>query len=287
MSDILFQNVRTTFNKAMMETEVPDCSKFVTTVPSKAKEEVYKWMKGLPGMREWVGDRIIHSLSHQEYTVKNKDYEFSLGLDTNDIEDDQYGMYVITLNSGGAACAQWKPKLCFNALASGFTSICHDGQYFFDTDHPNFDEDDTTFSNFQGGTGTAWFLTDTSRFLKAILFQDRKKPKFERLSTPESERRNRKMEVGAHGRGAAAYSLPQLCFASKQPLDTNNFEDAVQTMAGYKNCMGDPMGINPDLLIVPKTLMGAARRIVKRDTLANGEGNIWEGAAELLETSLL
>ena len=44
-------------------------------------------------MREWIGDREIQNLSASDYTIKNKDYELTVGVDRNDIEDDTLGIY--------------------------------------------------------------------------------------------------------------------------------------------------------------------------------------------------
>nr|WP_235669647.1 Mu-like prophage major head subunit gpT family protein [Solidesulfovibrio carbinolicus] len=66
-------------------------------------------------------------------------------------------------------------------LRLGLSTLCFDGQYFFDTDHPvNPNVDGTgaaaTIANIADGTGIPWFLLGTSRVLKPVLFQERTKP---------------------------------------------------------------------------------------------------------------
>ena len=53
--------------------------------------------------------------------------------------------------------------LIFQAYPAGFSSLCYDDQYFFDTDHPVFPNADgtgapTTWSNFTTGAGAALYV---------------------------------------------------------------------------------------------------------------------------------
>ena len=40
-------------------------------VNSTTKLENYGWMKNIPGVREWIGDRIIHNLETSNYLLFN------------------------------------------------------------------------------------------------------------------------------------------------------------------------------------------------------------------------
>lgn len=59
-------------------------------VPSVSREENYKWLGQIPRMREWVGEREIQNLSASDYTIKNKDFELTIAVPRNDIEDGNY-----------------------------------------------------------------------------------------------------------------------------------------------------------------------------------------------------
>jgi len=63
----------------------------------------------------------------------------------------------------------------FAVLASGFTTSDYDGVPFFATTHPaiNAANVSVNVSNFGGGAGTPWFLMDTSRAVRPIIFQER------------------------------------------------------------------------------------------------------------------
>lgn len=46
-------------------------------------------------MREWIGDKVVKSLAAFNYTIRNKDWEATVEVDRNDIEDDQIMGYAL------------------------------------------------------------------------------------------------------------------------------------------------------------------------------------------------
>jgi phage major head subunit gpT-like protein len=65
------------------------------------------------------------------------EYEASIEVNHADIKDDQTGQYGIQAKSIGESAKAFPDELVFETLLpGGFTSLCYDGQYFFDTDHP-------------------------------------------------------------------------------------------------------------------------------------------------------
>ena len=125
----IFVGFNTIFNKVFSETETK-YEKIATTVPSKTKEENYKWLGKIPSMREWIGDREIQNLSASDYTIKNKDYELTVGVDRNDIEDDTLGIYNPVVSDIAASTKTFPDKLVFKMLKEGFDNKCYDGQPF-------------------------------------------------------------------------------------------------------------------------------------------------------------
>lgn len=121
-----------------------------TTVPSTTARNDYAWMTLLPQMREWVGARVVQNLSLHTYTIENKDWELTLGVRRNDIEDDNLGIYTPVAQQFGEAARQHPDSLILDLLRTGETKLCYDGQYFFDTDHPINSVDATAgiFSNY-------------------------------------------------------------------------------------------------------------------------------------------
>jgi phage major head subunit gpT-like protein len=250
-------------------------------VPSSVREETYAWLGAFPKMREWVGERQIKNLTLQSYTIKNKDWEVTIEVDRNDIEDDAIGVYRPIVAELGRAAAQHPDELVASLLKDGFTKTCYDGQYFFDTDHP---VGTGTASNFGGGSGTAWFLLDASREIRPLIFQSRREVEFVSKDRPDDESAfmRKKYIYGVDRRDNAGYGLWQLAYGSKDTLDATNYGAARAAMMGFKDGEGKPLGIMPSLLVVSPELESAAREILINERDASGATNQWRGSAELL-----
>ncbi len=153
-------------------------------VPSANKTNDYKFMLQFPMLREWIGDRQIRSLAAANFQITNKDYEATVEVDRNDIEDDQLGVYNPVVAELGRSARQHPDTLIAALLAAGFSTACYDGEYFFDTDHP---VGSGTQSNDGAGGGTAWYLLDTTRAIKPFIFQQRTQPMLVRQDRPDDE----------------------------------------------------------------------------------------------------
>jgi phage major head subunit gpT-like protein len=125
---------RTEFNRAF-ELATTDHEPYVITVPSTKKKEQYKWMGTLPVMREWLSDAQFDRLSAHGWEIENKPWQVGLEVDREDIEDDQLGLIVPTVQEMGEEARRHPGVLVWNLVNQGFTSVCYDGQFFYDTDH--------------------------------------------------------------------------------------------------------------------------------------------------------
>lgn len=125
---------KTIFNKVFSETKT-DWEKIATKVPSETSEESYKWLGKIPRMREWIGDREIQNLTGADYAIKNKDFEVTIGVDRNDIEDDKIGVYNPVIQDIAQSTVTFPDTLVFKLLVSGFATKCYDGQPFFSDAH--------------------------------------------------------------------------------------------------------------------------------------------------------
>lgn len=250
---------------------------------STSSDETYGWLKDIPGVREWVGDRVIHKLSNDGFRLTNKDYESTIGVDTNTIEDDKYAIFGPRFRLMGAARERHPDETLWPLLKRGFTEACWDGQYFFDTDHPSLDKDGvaTTRANTDGGSGTPWFLIASASLLKPLIWQVRKDGGFQQLTPDEYVLRNRWVEYGVHLRAVGGFGFWPAIWGSKQTLNATNYAIARAAMIDMKGDYDKPLGLVPDLLIVPGALDDAARRIVVADYEANGASNIFKGTARL------
>ena len=131
----IYTAFNTVFNKAF-EGQHPTYEKVATVVPSTSESETYAWLRDIPGMREWIGEREIQNLSGSAYTIKNKDFELTVGVDRNAVEDDKIGLYNPSIQMLGESAALHPDELVYGLLANGFTEKCYDGKAFFATDHP-------------------------------------------------------------------------------------------------------------------------------------------------------
>ncbi|MFA5801536.1 MAG: Mu-like prophage major head subunit gpT family protein [Thermoleophilia bacterium] len=115
--------------------------------PSDTDQEGYSWVGEVPGMREWIDERVVKALKDYDYSIKNKRWESTIAVEVDAFEDRKLGQYQIRVKNLGNAAAQHLDELVFGtALAGADTALCFDGQYFIDTDHPLGDTG-TTFSN--------------------------------------------------------------------------------------------------------------------------------------------
>jgi len=186
----------------------------VTVAPSSSKSNTYGWMKKIPSMRKWVGERVIHGLASHGYQIENEDYELTLGVDRNDFKDDNLGQYDPLTRMLGEQAAKHPQQLLIDLLDNGHlsTAICFDGQNFFDTDHPVSAEDSSlgTQSNYRTST----------------------------------------------------------------TLDATNFFAMRAAMAGFKGEDDKPMGVIPNVLLVPPLLEKTALELVAAATVSTGGTNV-------------
>lgn len=265
--------------------------RIATTVPSTTKENKYGWLGKLPDMREWIGERAIHGIAEHDYSIKNVSYELTIGVDRDDIDDDNLGVYAPLMRSMGESVAAQPDMLCFGALKDGFTGTCYDGQNYFDTDHPVIDANgnEVSVSNTGGGAGLGWYLLSVRRSLKPIIFQERKKPEFVAMDNPDDPNvfSKKQLQYGTEARRNVGYGFWQMAFGSKQTLNKANYKDAREAILGMKGDYGRPLGLTPDLLVVPPGLEGEALEILNAERDAAGATNVYKGTAELLVTPWL
>lgn len=259
----------------------------VTVVPSSTSAEEYGWLGAFPNMREWLGDRVVNGMATHGYTIRNRSFEMTVGVPRPAIEDDQYGIYSPMMTEMGRAAAAHPDQLVFGLLKNGASTLCYDGQNFFDTDHPVLAADGSiaTQSNWDNnsGSGTAWYLLDTSRALKPIIFQDRKRPNFVAKTgeTDDNVFDRNEYVYGVDSRCNVGFGFWQLAYGSRKTLDETNLIAAYTAMTERLGDHGRPLGIKPTKLVVPPSLEFAARKLVNATTLANGADNVLKGLVEV------
>ncbi len=266
--------------------------KVATKVPSRSKENTYGWLSKFPALREWVGERTLKSLKESAYTLPNKKFEGTIDVDRADIEDDNLGIYGPVAQSMGQESEDHIDREVFRLLKNGFTNLCYDGQNFFDTEHPVAANEDGTGSvssvsniiNPDKTDGAPWFLLDTSRPLKPLIYQERTKAEMEVITDPKQSTvfMLDKYLYGVRARRAFGYGFWQQAVACRDTLNEENFNAAFQAMSEFERDGGDPLGCMPTLLVVPPALRAAANEVVKVMNKANGASNPNYKAVEVM-----
>lgn len=280
----IYIGFNTLFNRALTTVD-PLYKQIATVTPSTTDVETYAWLGDIPGMREWIGDREIQNLAASGYTIKNKDFELTIGIDRNAIEDDKIGLYNPSVEMLAQSAAMHPDELVFALLASGFSAKCYDDKPFFSDTHqmgkktasnkgtaqlsldayiaaragmmsltngkgralnivPDLlvvppaleakareilvaDFINGSRNTMQGtakplvvpqlaGHDKAWFLLSTSRPLKPLIYQERKKAKFVSLTseTDENVFMKKQFIYGADSRGNAGFGFWQMAYGS-------------------------------------------------------------------------
>lgn len=276
----------TAFNQGLALVADSQYGRVATTVPSTTGENEYAWLGKVPNVREWLGDRVVQNISSSGYRVRNKDFELTIGVDRNDIEDDNIGVYAPLFQEMGASTGAAYEQSVWALLKAGFTTECYDKQYYFDTDHPVLDANgkETSVANTDGGAGAPWFLIDDRRVLKPILLQVRKAWQFVPKDKLDDENvfHSKKFIYGVDGRYNVGFGFWQFAWGSKQTLDFDHYAAARAALMGMKGDYGRPLGIMPRLLVVGPSGEPAARKILTAENDEVGATNVWKGSAELL-----
>ncbi|CAN7437091.1 Mu-like prophage major head subunit gpT family protein [Acidovorax sp. LjRoot118] len=263
----------------------PMWGQIATLVPSTTAEQKYAWLGKFTKFREWIGERQYQNLAQHDYAVKNKTWENTVTVTRDEIEDDHYGIYKPVIQQLGQDAAEHPDELVFSLLKAAFTTPCYDGQYFFDTDHPvGPPGKQVSVSNYQGGSGTAWYLFDTTKVLKPLIYQKRRDYAFQSKTNLSDENVFKQNEFvwGADGRGNVGLGLWQLGYGSKEALSTTSYADA---RAAHQSLVGDngkPLVIRSSELWVPPSLEQEALEVVQAERLANGATNVMRNLSKVV-----
>ncbi|ASX11606.1 MULTISPECIES: Mu-like prophage major head subunit gpT family protein [Aeromonas] len=291
----LFTGFKKNFEDAKSEAPA-QYTKIATVIKSTTKSNTYGWLGKFPNLRKWVGDRVIESMKAHGYQIVNEDFEATVGVDRNDIEDDELGIYAPMFAEMGRSAGIHPDELCFGLLGAGFTTPCYDGQYFFDTDHPVYPKADGTGTPVltanvvvdAGYQGEPWFLLDTSRALKPVIFQDRKSPQLIAMTKIDDEAvfTRKEFRYGVDCRDAAGFGFWQLAFANKRALTPDNLWDAYSKMREFQADGGRKLGVKATMLVVHPSLEKLATQMLERE-LSNSSSNELKGKLELVVADYL
>lgn len=73
-------SVNIAFRDALQNGAAPVWNQFAYDAQSIGAAEVYPFLAGIPGLREWVGERVVHGLGMTTFTIANKTWENTIGV---------------------------------------------------------------------------------------------------------------------------------------------------------------------------------------------------------------
>jgi phage major head subunit gpT-like protein len=196
-------------------------------VRSGSRQTTYPWLGRTTKFREWLGSRVIQALEAHAYTIVNKNFEDTVGIDRNDVEDDTYGVYEPVIEQLGWDTKVHPDMLLFSTIKAAVTTPSsvpgYDGQPFFSETHPvgPMGSGQSQVANINSaGSGAYWFLIDASRPIRPFIFQLRREYAVTRMNTLTDEAvfNRREFRYGVDGRANTGVGLWQLCYASNMDL---------------------------------------------------------------------
>ena len=133
--------------------------------PSNGESKTYSFLDKIPRLRKWLAGspRMMQNASLRGYNLINDDYELSVEVERNKFEDDLYMNFGSLFEQMGAQAALWPDDVVAAVLQAGAaaTSLCYDGQPFFNASHP-VNMDDTSKGTFSNYNASGMALTPTN-----------------------------------------------------------------------------------------------------------------------------
>lgn len=102
---------------------------------SDQESETYKWLGQVPVMRQWIGGRQAKGFTTNGLTIENKHFEATLEIPLVDLRRDKTGQITVRINELADRTNSHWAQLLSKLLINAESTVCYDGQYFFDTDH--------------------------------------------------------------------------------------------------------------------------------------------------------
>lgn len=144
---LLLSGMKTNFMQSFEAAEKQYLN-IATEITSTKSEETYPWLGAVPKMREWKDERTPQGLLEHNFTVPNRDFEASIAVDRNAIEDEQYGQIEIRTRELSMEAVRFFDELTYSlipegvnllgtagGLFAGLSVAGYDGKAFFATDH--------------------------------------------------------------------------------------------------------------------------------------------------------
>lgn len=102
---------------------------------SDQDSETYPFLGQSPAMREWIGGRQAKGLAGNALSIANRHYEATLEIAVRDARRDKTPQIEARVQDFADRSLTHWASLLSALIAAGESTVCYDGQFFFDTDH--------------------------------------------------------------------------------------------------------------------------------------------------------
>lgn len=265
--------VSAAFAKGVGTPLTEDYKRISQEVPSSGPANIYPFSNHIRGYKEWLGPRQFQRISGQTFVVPNREWTNGYEVPQTAIEDDQLGQFLPEATALGQLGIEQREELMFGFLTHGHTTDCFDGTPFFGTH--TYEGTGKTYSNDMGGTGPVWFLADTTRVIKPLVFQNRLDPKItpKTSATDDNVFEDGVARWGARCRNAGTFGLPVLVVKSRQPFNETNLLAAKARLRGFRSEEDRNYGLRPNIVIAGLESEDTVLKLLTQQTLAGGETN--------------
>lgn len=127
------------YRRLAQDTGAPWIGPISMLFTSDQESETYKWLGQAPAMREWVGGRNAKGFRENGITIENLHYEATLEVLVREMRRDKTGQVMTRIRELAARTNSHWASLLSTLILNGESTVCYDGQFFFDTDHSEGD----------------------------------------------------------------------------------------------------------------------------------------------------
>ena len=124
------------FAQEMMEfqaarSQAPGIMGAAMEIPSNGAYEKMGWVGAMPAVSQWIGTRNATQFKDYDYTIKNLDWQTSVPINQNDLDDDQTGALQKLPAMLARRIMLHPEQLMINLLINGDSDVAYDGVAFF------------------------------------------------------------------------------------------------------------------------------------------------------------
>lgn len=113
---------------------------------SDQASETYNFLGQSPTMRRWIGARQAKGFTGNGITIVNDQYEATIEIKKKDARRDKTGQLRARIGEFAVRGLTHWASLLSTLIINGTSTVCYDGQFYFDTDHTE-GENTTSQSN--------------------------------------------------------------------------------------------------------------------------------------------